>query len=445
MIKIPGTDEGIPAIEEALYEGLNINVTLLFAVAAYERVTEAFIRGAGAPPRGGQARSTATRSPRSSSRASTPRSTSASRRSAAASSPGRAGLANARAAYRALQGDLRRRALRRAARRRARRSSGRCGRRPASRTRQYPDTMYVDGLVGPRHRQHDADADAARRRRARARSTGATAAERPEPDLRRAARGRASTSTTSPPSCCATASTRSSSRWTKLLDGIERQARGDRHRRARRRSRRDPRRTSSRAIAERVQRGDGEDVARRIWKKDGTLWGPAGHGRGRQPARLADDRRQDARGRRRPRGVRARRCATTGSPTSCCSAWAARRLAPEVFRLQLRRPGRLPALHVLDSTDAGRDPRVRGGDRPRQDAVPRLDEVGRDDRDAVAVHALPRRCGPTGRHFVAITDPGSRARGARRASTASGARSSTTPTSAGATARCRTSGSCPRR
>ena len=45
MIKIPGTDEGVPAIQEMIYEGLNINVTLLFSVAAYERVTEAFIRG----------------------------------------------------------------------------------------------------------------------------------------------------------------------------------------------------------------------------------------------------------------------------------------------------------------------------------------------------------------------------------------------------------------
>src|SRR5919206_5143857 len=45
MIKIPGTDEGVPAIEEMIYEGRNINVTLLFAVSAYERVAEAFIRG----------------------------------------------------------------------------------------------------------------------------------------------------------------------------------------------------------------------------------------------------------------------------------------------------------------------------------------------------------------------------------------------------------------
>jgi transaldolase/glucose-6-phosphate isomerase len=45
LIKIPGTDEGVPAIEQAIYEGINVNVTLLFAVAAYEKVAEAFIRG----------------------------------------------------------------------------------------------------------------------------------------------------------------------------------------------------------------------------------------------------------------------------------------------------------------------------------------------------------------------------------------------------------------
>src|SRR2546423_578 len=45
FIKIPGTEEGAPAIEQAIYEGINVNVTLLFAVAAYERVAEAYIRG----------------------------------------------------------------------------------------------------------------------------------------------------------------------------------------------------------------------------------------------------------------------------------------------------------------------------------------------------------------------------------------------------------------
>jgi transaldolase/glucose-6-phosphate isomerase len=45
MIKIPGTPEGVPAIEQAIYEGINVNVTLLFAVEAYEQVAEAYIRG----------------------------------------------------------------------------------------------------------------------------------------------------------------------------------------------------------------------------------------------------------------------------------------------------------------------------------------------------------------------------------------------------------------
>src|SRR5438874_1741229 len=45
MIKIPGTEEGVPAIEQAISEGINVNVTLLFSVEAYARVAEAFIRG----------------------------------------------------------------------------------------------------------------------------------------------------------------------------------------------------------------------------------------------------------------------------------------------------------------------------------------------------------------------------------------------------------------
>jgi transaldolase/glucose-6-phosphate isomerase len=45
MIKIPGTVEGLPAIETAISEGINVNVTLLFAVDAYVEVAEAFIKG----------------------------------------------------------------------------------------------------------------------------------------------------------------------------------------------------------------------------------------------------------------------------------------------------------------------------------------------------------------------------------------------------------------
>lgn len=44
LIKIPGTSEGISAIEQMLYEGVNINVTLLFSVKVYEDVAHAYIR-----------------------------------------------------------------------------------------------------------------------------------------------------------------------------------------------------------------------------------------------------------------------------------------------------------------------------------------------------------------------------------------------------------------
>ena len=44
FIKIPGTTEGAPAVERCLFEGININITLLFSIANYEAVAEAYVR-----------------------------------------------------------------------------------------------------------------------------------------------------------------------------------------------------------------------------------------------------------------------------------------------------------------------------------------------------------------------------------------------------------------
>jgi transaldolase len=44
-IKIPGTPEGVPAIEESIFNGVPINVTLLFSAAQYQAVAEAYMRG----------------------------------------------------------------------------------------------------------------------------------------------------------------------------------------------------------------------------------------------------------------------------------------------------------------------------------------------------------------------------------------------------------------
>src|SRR5215469_12755152 len=45
LIKIPGTKEGLPAIEEAVFAGVPINVTLLFSDDQYIAAAEAFMRG----------------------------------------------------------------------------------------------------------------------------------------------------------------------------------------------------------------------------------------------------------------------------------------------------------------------------------------------------------------------------------------------------------------
>ena len=45
MIKIPGTPEGLPAVEAVIAEGINVNVTLLFSVDAYVDTAWAYIRG----------------------------------------------------------------------------------------------------------------------------------------------------------------------------------------------------------------------------------------------------------------------------------------------------------------------------------------------------------------------------------------------------------------
>ncbi|MEP6780366.1 MAG: transaldolase family protein, partial [Gemmatimonadaceae bacterium] len=45
MIKVPGTVEGADAIRRLIAEGINVNVTLLFALDAHARVIEAFIKG----------------------------------------------------------------------------------------------------------------------------------------------------------------------------------------------------------------------------------------------------------------------------------------------------------------------------------------------------------------------------------------------------------------
>jgi transaldolase len=53
MIKVPGTPEGVPAVRQLISEGININITLLFAQEAYVKVAEAYIDGLEAAQKAG--------------------------------------------------------------------------------------------------------------------------------------------------------------------------------------------------------------------------------------------------------------------------------------------------------------------------------------------------------------------------------------------------------
>lgn len=54
MIKIPATPEGLPAIEQALTDGINVNVTLMFSMNQYLAVAETYLRGLEARARNGR-------------------------------------------------------------------------------------------------------------------------------------------------------------------------------------------------------------------------------------------------------------------------------------------------------------------------------------------------------------------------------------------------------
>src|SRR5437588_1626078 len=147
MIKIPCTTEGTPAIEQALYEGININITLLFAVSAYEQVAEAYIRALERRQSEGLSLDINSVASFFVSRVDT----NVDRKLEELGQTdlaGKAALANARLAYRRFK------EIFSGPRWEALRHAGAAVQRPlwastSTKSPNYPDTMYVDGLVAP--------------------------------------------------------------------------------------------------------------------------------------------------------------------------------------------------------------------------------------------------------------------------------------------------------
>jgi transaldolase / glucose-6-phosphate isomerase len=271
MIKIPGTNEGARAIEEALYEGININVTLLFSVAAYEKVAEAYLRALERRQKAGLSLDVNSVASFFVSRVDTAvdRQLEQEGRTDLA---GTAALANARAAYRRFQ------EIFSGGRWDGLRHGGAAVQRPlwastGTKNPHYPDTMYVDGLVGA-HTVNTMPLPTLLAFADHGEVTGPTAEHDPSADLEALAKAGINLDQVTD-ELLADGVNQFEDAMNRLLAGID-------ERRAAVVTGQPPRIHArlpallQQPVADRVHRAVAENVAQRVWRRDVTLWGEPG-------------------------------------------------------------------------------------------------------------------------------------------------------------------------
>jgi transaldolase len=275
MIKIPGTTEGGEAIETAIAEGINVNVTLLFGVEEYAAVAEAFIRGLERRRQAGESLDVHSVASFFVSRVDSEvdkRLDKLGREDLM----GKAGLANARAAYQRFQQIFEGEQFA------TLRAAGAPVQRPlwastGVKDPKYSDTMYVDGLVAP-HTVNTMPIDTLKAVADHGEVKGTPGADDPAADLqaladaghrhgrRHRAAAREGIEQVHHP-------------MVKLLAGIE-----SKREAIRRRPRFDANLPAgSRAVTRGARAGAREDVARRVWAQ-----GPERCGAARRHAELAN-------------------------------------------------------------------------------------------------------------------------------------------------------------
>jgi transaldolase / glucose-6-phosphate isomerase len=271
MIKIPGTPEGVKAIEQGIYEGININVTLLFAVEAYERVIEAYLTGLERRLAEGLSLDINSVASFFVSRVDTnvDRKLEELGRTDLA---GRAALANARHAYRRFK------EIFSGPRWEALRHAGAAVQRPlwastGTKSAAYSDTMYVDGLVGA-HTVNTMPMATLMAFADHGHVTGPTAEQDPTADLEALAEaGIDMTQVTD--ELLVDGVKQFEDAMNRLLEGIE-------ERRQAVLTGKPPTIQAklppelAKPVAERVKRSVSESVAQRIWRRDPSLWGGPG-------------------------------------------------------------------------------------------------------------------------------------------------------------------------
>jgi transaldolase/glucose-6-phosphate isomerase len=400
MIKIPGTEEGVPAIEQAIFEGININVTLLFGVERYAAVAEAYIRGLERRLAEGLSVDVHSVASFFVSRVDTEvdKRLEALGRSDLA---GTAALANARAAYARFE------EIFLGERFAALRAAGATVQRPlwastGTKNPAYSETMYVDGLVAPDTvntmpmktllavgERGEIEPDTARRDPTA--ELDALAAAGIDIDDVTETLLRAGIDAFVTP-------------MNKLLAGIE--------------SAREAAVTGrppaiaatlgaelAGAVAQRVAAAVKDGVARRVWAKDESLWG--GPGVPEIGDRLGWLTISDAMLERADELVAfARGCAADGLTDAVLLGMGGSSLAPEVLWRTFGATDGALALHVLDSTDPAAILAVREQiDLERTLFVVSTKSGG--TIETLSLFEYFHSLVGDGRRFVAITDPGS--------------------------------------
>jgi transaldolase/glucose-6-phosphate isomerase len=400
FIKIPGTDAGVPAIEQAIFEGININVTLLFGVERYTHVAEAYMRGL---ERRAQARLSLDVHSVASFFVSRVDTEVDKRLDALGRSDlaGTAALANARAAY------ARYEELFLGERFAALRAAGALVQRPlwastGVKNPAYPETMYVDGLIAP-DTVNTMPLKTLLAVAERGKIVAGTAQLDPTPALAALAAAGIDmddvTATLLEAGIAAFVAP-----MDKLLAGIESARQMVLTGR--------PRAIAavldedlSSAVATRVGKAVQERIARRVWAKDESLWG--GPGMAEIGDRLGWLTTSDAMLEQADGLVEfARGCAAEGLTDAVLLGMGGSSLAPEVLWRTFGATEGALALHVLDSTDPAAILAVQEAvDLDRTLFVVSTKSGGTIETLSLFAHfhALV----PDGSRFVAITDPGS--------------------------------------
>jgi transaldolase/glucose-6-phosphate isomerase len=420
MIKVPGTPEGIAAMRQLIAEGINVNVTLLFAQGAYERAAEAYIDGLEAlVARGGDPSGVSSVASFFVSRidsaidavldARLSKPCEAREQQLLQSLRGTVAIANAKLAfqrYSELFSGPRWRALAERGAQTQRLLWASTGTKNAS----YRDVVYVEELIGPDTvNTMPPPTLAAFRDHGRPRASLAQDLDAACDTMRMLADVGISLEETTD-ALLADGIRIFTDAFRKLLDAVERQSRGTGALRIQRRSTHVLPPAFDAAVRETLAEWHAQGTVRRIWARDSTLW--TGRDEGQWLGWLTITNGQLAHLQRFSDIAAAAK--SEGCSDVLLLGMGGSSLCPEVLKMTFGRQAGFPALHVLDSTDPAQVKACEDRIDPATTLYVVSSKSGSTlEPNIFKQYFFERAAAQLGRaqaarRFIAITDPGSK-------------------------------------